>query len=176
MPGKPADFSDEENQVLRDALRRLKDEHGLKQAAIGRRVGMTQQNVARLLSTGRGGMGRKTANRLARELGFHDVEALLLEAGVSQATRGASSGKPWSGRDAAVTIARQAQIDEDAIRLVVERYGTPEDQRRPLKWWLRKFTNEDHEIALERAEAAASKRTHVPSVPTTGSRRAPRPD
>jgi hypothetical protein len=168
MAGKPEAFSEEENRVLRAALGRLQRDRGVTQRELGELLGIAQQNAGRLLSAnGRGGMGRSTANHLARALGYRDAEHLLLEAGVLAAMKQPPAGR-WGWRDTAVGAARSMGFDEAAIHAVVSRFTDDGSRFRPMKWWITKIADEDRELAAERAQQPQGKPTR-PSRPTRGS-------
>ncbi len=137
----------DENRVLRAAVRKLKEDRDLNQAAVGRILGIKQQNAGRLLSAlPHVGMGRATANNLARELGFRDAEDLLLQSGVV-----AALAEPQSNKAVAIAVARRLSYDAIAIDAVVARYTSPEHDARPIKWWVTKFGDEERERAADRA-------------------------
>ena len=155
MAGKPESFSEEENKVLRDALRKFAVDNKLTQAAVGRALDIAQQNAGRLTgSSPFVGMGRKTANLLAVKLGYRDAEHFLKERGVLAELQAPREGAEWGDRDSAARIAKHLNIDETAIRNVVARYSRNEDHHRPMKWWIGKFREEEVEMAAD-AQAPA---------------------
>ncbi len=168
MPGKKEAFSAEENSILRSALRRLKADRSLSQDALGALLGMTQQNAARLLaptSKSPGGMGRSTANALARELGYRDAEHYLLEVGVLALVDGRpSEDKGGSDRDVAVTVARHLDYDEDAVGAVLARYPEAEAKGRSIKWWLTKFGDEERDRASDARTLVKAPKRSRPSA------------
>lgn len=135
MTGKRQVFSDEENNVLRAALRKFRDTNDLTQKQIGELLGIEQQNAGRLLAKGRAGMSRDTANKFARTVGFRDAEHFLLENGVFAQLEEPPQGNPWYQRDAAVTYARKLGYPEAAITAVITRYGSHDYTSKEMKWW-----------------------------------------
>lgn len=138
--GKPADFVDEDTQLLRDAAIQLKEQRNLSGVELGKLLGIAQQNASRF-TKGNGGISRNTANRLAEALGYRDSEGLLREA---KAVRGMvlKLGNVWASRDSAVRVAQAVGWPQDCIDAVLARYPGPEMSRRETRWWL-------EQIALE---------------------------
>ena len=142
MSGKKGSFTEAENAVLREALRRYRAERELSQGAMGELLGIKQQNVAR--AERGGGINRTTANALARLMGRRDAEELLLEHGVlaemqpSPPAR-SSTGAGWSTRDASVRVARVMSISDVAVQFVLARETDDDARHRPMKWWIGKF-------------------------------------
>lgn len=145
MSGKKASFSPEENSALRAALRRLQKDRDLSQEELGKILGMTQQNAGRLITT-QGGMGRGTANALARELGYRDADSFLLELSINESPVDEAGG---ATREGAIAMGRKFSFDEDAIQSVIARYSEAETQGRPLKWWFTKFGAAELELAAD---------------------------
>lgn len=152
MAGKQEAFSQDENRTLRAALRKLFADRKLNQMQLGAILGIKQQSAGRLLSEKiAAGMGRNTANKLARELGFSDAEHLLLEMDVSEFSD-APRDRTWADRDAAAKIARRLGYEETAIQTVIWRYTEVAEARtRPVKWWVTKFGDEERDAAADRA-------------------------
>lgn len=173
--GKPEAYTPEENAVLRAALRRMRELEELTQAGVGAIIGVEQQNAGRLLAAGsKVGMGRATANRLARHIGFRDAEHLLLETGVLAEMQlpppaRSSMGVTWTERDRAVRLAPTLGYDLAAVEAVVARFTDDTSRHRPMKWWFDKFFAEER----DRAETPP---TVVPAAPASSvpSRRKPR--
>lgn len=166
MAGKQEAFSEDENRVLRTALRKLRADEGLSQAGVGRILGIKQQNAGRLLAAdSRVGMGRGTANNLARHLGFRDAEHFLLEHGLLSTLDEVRPQERWSNRELAVRLAAKLGYDQAAVTAVVERFTSRDAMLRPAKWWLHKFDVEEREQAADRAPTLA---------PPTGSGPPPR--
>lgn len=154
MAGKPEAFSAEENKVLRDTLRALRDEREMTQADVGRLLGIKQQNAGRLLgSSPHTGMGRQTANKLAEALGYRDAEQLLLERGALAGMKATPAGNEWHDRDSAVRIARLIKVDERAITNIVQRYTDATALAWPVKRWIARMQQEEAEIAADEAAA-----------------------
>lgn len=173
MSGKPEAFSADENRALRAALRRLQEKEALSQTAVGKVLGISQQNAGRLLGAEPGaGMSRTTANALARKLGFRDAEHFLLEAGVLAAMKGTPAGTAWANRDSAVRVSRLIGYDEAAITAVVQRFTTDDYRTRPMKWWVTRIGDEDRDLAADRrAEAAAAAVAPAPAEPARRTKR-----
>lgn len=173
MARKKAAFSEEENAVLRDALRKFDAEQralGKSQEAIGALLDMTQQNVSRLLAPNvksPGGMGRSTANALAKALGYRDAEHLLFEASLESAAGRAGSDTKTTDREFAASVARRLGYEDAAIRAVLVRYDADSTRGRPLKWWLTKFGEEERELAADHL-------TQAPQTPPKSSPQRPR--
>lgn len=155
MAGKQEAFSEAENRVLRAALRKLVQEHELSQAALGKILGIKQQNAGRLLGPGRVGMGRATANNLARHLKYRDAEHFLLEHDVLAAMAETPSQHRWSERENAVRIAGLLKIDSAAVEAVVKRFTSADALQRPSKWWVDKFYLEERDLLADAAAAPA---------------------
>lgn len=138
--------------MLREAFRKFVKDHDLNQTEAGLVIDMAQQNAGRLLGTSpHVGMGRPPANLLAVRLGYRNVEHFLVEHGVAAELQTPRAGAEWGDRDIAVRISQKLDIDEAAVRTVVARYARNEDQRRPIKWWIGKFREEEIEMAAEAA-------------------------
>lgn len=169
MAGKKEAFSPEENLLLRDALRKLRVDRGLSQAAIADALDMTQQNVSRLLAPAvrsPGGMGRSTANALARALGYRDAEHYLFEAALAASGEVSSGAGGASEREFAVSIAHRLGYEEAAIAAVVARYADAGSARgRPVKWWITKFGEEERELAADLASAQRERPRLLPAAP-----------
>lgn len=151
--GKRQVFSDDENRALREALRKHRDEHDLTGAQVGRLLGIKQQNAARLLSDAPAhrltGMGRDTANNLARILGFRDAEHFLIEHGVLAEMQPLPTGTGWGDRDTAVKVARKMGYAEEAIQAVLARFRAPDYRAKTMRWW-------NDQIVLEAMARAAA--------------------
>lgn len=150
MPGKRQVFSDEENRVLREELRKYMADreaagNKISQTEMGQILGIEQQNVARLKNIEtheRTGFNRDTANRLAQHLGFNDAEHLLLERGVLAEMKEIPGGAGWSDRDVAVRIALKIGYDSVIIQAIVSRYASPDYRSKPMRWWMDHFVLE----------------------------------
>ena len=98
-------------------------------------------NAGRLLSAVPNvGMSRRTANRIAVEAGYRDVEDFLLAHG----KRGgmpepAGAGGQFRFRDSAARQRGVSGYSEAVIGRVISRYTDSADAGRPLKWWMNKF-------------------------------------
>ncbi len=88
-------FGARQNRALRTALRAVKRSRSLSQIALGEMLGMTQQNVARLLKSDEAGFSYEAATRLVRSLGEEGVDAFFRAKGIS-------GGSATKGGDAAV--------------------------------------------------------------------------
>jgi transcriptional regulator with XRE-family HTH domain len=163
MRGKKEVFSPEENSILRAALRKLREERGLSQEALGALLGMTQQTAGRLVST-EGGMGRVTANALARELGYNDAEHYLREVGILALVDGrAADAESSSEREVAIVVARRLEYDDGAVEAVLARYADAETRGRSIRWWLTKFGDEERERAADGLLAPSAPLASPPS-------------
>lgn len=151
MPGKRQVFSDRENEVLRAALRRLRDEKELTQKELGELLGMRQQNAGRLVGAAKTGMSRDAANRLARRLGYRDAEHYLLEVGVFSGLEQPPAGSHWRDRDTAVNIARKLGYAEEAIQAVIKRFGAHDYSAKVVRWWVDQIVLESLALASERS-------------------------
>lgn len=140
MSGKRAQFSTEENAILRARLRDHADR--ATQKATADALGITQQNISALLA-GRNGFARSTANNLAALEGYGSAELLLATAEVERSMASGMTG--WERRDAAVRLAGALGYDEAAVARVVARYAEPADKSRPPKWWIMKFGDEERD-------------------------------
>lgn len=178
MRGKPPSFSDDENRVLRAALRELQKQRGISGAALGRLLGTSQSAMSQLLGYERRGLSRSTANKLARELKFRDAEALLLDRDVLAAMKEIPSGRAWGNRDMAIRIAQRLGYEQNAIEAIIARYTDASARTRPSKWWITKFGEEERELAVDRAEASAHPMLPparaLPALPAAPRKRGPR--
>lgn len=151
VAGKHETYSEAENRILRAALRELRAKRKLSQEALGKLLGISQQNAGNLAgSVPSMGMGRPTANRLAVALGFPHAEELLLAHDVG----GSHGHGEWSNREAAVRAGRLLGFEAAAIEVVVHQYSSAPDARiRPVKWWITKFGEQERETAADRGAA-----------------------
>lgn len=81
--GRANDFTPEQNHELRALLHRLKDQRDLSQVEIGRKLGVAQQNIARLLSDDTAGFSYGSATRLCHQLGYDGVDTFFRAKGVA---------------------------------------------------------------------------------------------
>jgi hypothetical protein len=79
-------FGMRQNRALRTGLRAVRRDRKLSQVAIGQLLGMTQQNVARLLNSDDAGFSYEAATRLVQALGHAGVDAFFLAKGLRTET------------------------------------------------------------------------------------------
>ncbi len=154
VAGKRQVFSDDENNVLREELRKYMDEHEHTQTAMAELLDIKQQNVGRLKNTKsypHTGFNRDTANRLADLLGYRDAEELLIARGALADMKQLPSGNAWHNRDFAVRLARSLKYHPAAIDAVLARYTGSEYRSKPARWWVDRISAE-HPVHAEAVE------------------------
>ena len=78
-------FGDAQNAALREALGELKNRKDLSQTALGKILGIKQQNVGRLLNSSTDGFSYATATSLVRALGYASPDTFFRAKGVATA-------------------------------------------------------------------------------------------
>jgi plasmid maintenance system antidote protein VapI len=141
MAGHPSDFEIEDQQILREEADALMKRKGWNQTKLARMLGVARQNAGRFLRE-EGGIRRRTANRLAIELGFRDAEGLIAEGRIMRGLR-STSGNVWALRDSGVRVAQALGFPEATIKAVVERMKAPEFAAKSAKWWVEQIVLED---------------------------------
>lgn len=147
---KRPDFTPSEVELLRSYARELQTSRKLTGEKLGALMGVKQQNASAFIKPGSvGGIGRLAANALARSENFRDAEQLLLVLkGVAAATE-VSVGNVWSERDAARKVAEAMGVAAPAIDAVIAQRKAPSDARRPVKWWVFQFVQQELQMAAD---------------------------
>jgi hypothetical protein len=166
MAGKPQVYTREENEVLRAALRELRDREEWSQKQVGEFLDIKQQNAGRLLGKGPAGFARPGANRLAVHLGFSDAEHFLREQGVLAALTPIPDD-PFGDRTTAIKIALAMKVDQKAIDRVLHFYAKDvELLKKDVKWWATEFLNMDKSMRADGLLAPIQEpKTKVPPPP-----------
>lgn len=150
---------------MRFILRRLKERGKWSQEVTGKRLGIGQQSVGKILSKN-GGFSRPTALALARLSGFESPEDMLRDLGVLADVKDAPEG--WVERDLAVGTARRIGYEDAAIDRVIARHATSEYASKPARWWMDRIV---YEAALARdVEAPPPSGTSLPGTAATSAK------
>ncbi len=148
--GKRTDFTPQEVELLRAFAREKKRRDGLTGDQLGQLMGISQQNASEFTKDRAvGGIGRTTANALAQNCDYQDAEELLRELKQLAAIAEDGVGNVWHARDSARRVAEAAGVASRAIEVVIEQRKTPADARRPQKWWLQQFLNQETQMLAD---------------------------
>lgn len=150
LRGKPEQYTHEEAEAIRSALKGYANRNDFKSAAIGEQLGVSQQTANGYLN-GTGGFSRPAANDIARLLGFDHAEDLLREHKIGL-QRDPTPKLPE--REDATRIARRLGVSETAIDRVNVRIG---ETHHIARWWVDKYIQEQASVDEERLRAAEEK-------------------
>lgn len=149
VSGKPSNFTAEQLQALRRALRdyharQTARESQWSQGRTGDAIGVSQQVAGRLLGKEMAGLALPTAQAIVRLEGFQSLDEFFAAHEPSAVNPANQPGH----RDLAITLARRAGLADAAVRNVLDRYVSSQFHNRPVKWWLAKFVAEDDDLDL----------------------------
>jgi hypothetical protein len=152
---KPTDFTPREVELLRDYAREIKGVKRLTDVQLGELMETTQQSVSAFIKDKpTQGIGRIRANSLARSQDFRDAEELLSWLKSREAiAEGGQMGNVWSARDTAKRIAEAMGVAPEAIDAVVAHRKAHADAKRPAKWWVFQFVQQEMQMAADAKEA-----------------------
>lgn len=173
VSGKPANFTPEQIQALRRALRDYHErQQGLdspwSQKRTADAIGVSQQVAGRLLGKEMAGLSLPTALAIVRLEGFETLDAFFAAHSPSPVNPAAQRGN----RDLGIILARRAGMADAAIAAVLDRYASSQYDNRPVKWWLGKFLAEDDDLDLMRPSDPPPAAPAIPaSRPATPARR-----
>jgi hypothetical protein len=170
VSGKQPNFSAEQVQALRRALREYHARQEAKAEACGERwsqgrtaeaIGVSQQVAGRLLGKETAGLSNPTAIAIVSLEGFDGVDEFFRAHTPSTVVPANERGN----RDLGIKLAQRAGIADAAIDLVLAGHASSQYDNRPAKWWLKKFVDADDDL----------ERFKPPDPPPTAPQAAPVP-
>ena len=159
--GKPENFSPEIERALRAALLEFLEPLPKKektQAAVGARLGVTQQTAGRYMRQEDAGFSWPAATRIARLAKYAGLDDFLAAKGLRLDEEGLVAG-PWLERDTAARLALGRGYSQSAIDDVIRRFSGSGYQNRPVHWWDKWFKvvwEEETEYGAAAARDAAN--------------------
>lgn len=149
---KRRDFTHEELELLRAFARDQKKKHRWTGEELGKVLGTRQQNASAFVKDGATqGLSRISANRLASAADFRNAEDLLQllksEAAIAEGIHEVAS--VWSARETGKKIAEAMGVADKAIATVIAQRKSPGDAKRPPKWWVGMFINQETQMVAD---------------------------
>lgn len=153
--GKPQNFTDEQNELLRRELVAFKERNGLTQEELGKKLDVEQQSAGRLLSVRGSGFSYVTATRAAQLLGYVGVDAFFLDKGVALGQKAPDVDPTIDARQAQGMVhARALGASEKAIQLVNRRVDKVNYYS--AAWWCTRYLEQEEALREARAELKKS--------------------